>query len=79
MPGSFIDLTEAETGRLFLVKTDRLTCVAPHRRSGDLINLLGIPDRMDVDERPAQIAEVLQAAEPMPEQHGRARRPMSQE
>ena len=62
MSGPFIELTEAETSRLLLVNTDRLTCVAPHGRGGSFIYLLGTPDRMDVDETPAQIAEILQVA-----------------
>ena len=62
MSGPFIPLTEAETNRLLLVNTDRVTCVAPHGRGGSFIYLLGGPDRMEVDETPGEIAELLKLA-----------------
>ena len=62
MSGSFIELTESETGRLLLVNVDRVICVAPHGRGGSFVYFAGGPARMEVDETPSRISEILQAA-----------------
>ena len=62
MSGPFIALTESETNRLMLVNLDRVTCVAPHGRGGSFVYLVGTADRMEVDETPPQIAEMLKRA-----------------
>lgn len=62
MSGPFIELTESETSRLLLVNTDRVVCVAPHGRGGSFIFLMGGADRMEVEESPGRISEILQAA-----------------
>jgi len=62
MAGPFIKLTESETNRLMLVNVDRVTCVAPHGRGGSFVYLVGAADRMEVDETPTQIAEILMVA-----------------
>ena len=60
MSGSFIELTETETSRLMLVNLDRVICVAPHGRGGSFVFLTGGPDRIEVDETPGRISELLQ-------------------
>lgn len=62
MSGPFVGLTESETGRLVLVNTDRVACVAPHGRGGSFVYLVGTPDRLEVDETPARVFDVLRAA-----------------
>lgn len=62
MSGPFIELTESETSRLLLVNADRMICVAPHGRGGSFIFLMGGPDRMEVEESPGRISEILQDA-----------------
>ncbi|HEX2588137.1 MAG TPA: hypothetical protein VHL51_07720 [Gaiellales bacterium] len=62
MCGSFVQLTESETSRLMLVNADRMICVAPHGRGGSFIYVVGGPDKFEVEETPARVAEILQAA-----------------
>jgi hypothetical protein len=62
MSGPFIELTESETSRLLLVNVDRAICVAPHGRGGSFVFLAGGPDRIEVDESPGRVSEILQAA-----------------
>jgi hypothetical protein len=62
MSGPFIELTEAETSRPMLVNLDRVICVAPHGRGGSFVFLAGGPDRIEVDETPGRMSEILQTA-----------------
>ncbi|MCC7370858.1 MAG: hypothetical protein IT306_20765 [Chloroflexi bacterium] len=62
MSGPFVELTESETGRPLLVNVDRVLCVAPHGRGGAFVYLSGSPERMEIDETPARVAEILAAA-----------------
>jgi hypothetical protein len=62
MSGQFIELTESETSRQLLVNVDRVICVAPHGRGGSFVFLAGGPDRIEVDEAPGRVSEILQAA-----------------
>ena len=62
MSGPFIELTESETSRLMLVNVDRVVCFAPHGRGGSFLLLVGSPDRIEVEESPGRISEILQSA-----------------
>jgi hypothetical protein len=62
MSGPYIELTESETSRLVLVNVDRVICIAPHGRGGSFVYFAGGPDRIEVDETPARVSEILQAA-----------------
>lgn len=62
MSGPFIELTEFETSRPMLVNVDRVICIAPHGRGGSFIFLAGGPDRIEVEEGPGRVSEILQAA-----------------
>ena len=62
MSGPFIELTDTETGRPLLVNVDRVICVAPHGRGGSFVFLTGGPNRIEVDETPGRLSEILQAA-----------------
>lgn len=62
MSGPFIELTESETSRPLLVNVDRVICVAPHGRGGAFVYLMGGPNRIEVDEAPARVSEILQGA-----------------
>ena len=44
------------------VNVDRVICVAPHGRGGSFVFLAGGPDRIEVDESPGRVSEILQAA-----------------
>ena len=61
MCGSFVQLTESETSRLMLVNADRMICVAPHGPGGSFVYVVGGPDRFEVEETPARVAEILRA------------------
>jgi hypothetical protein len=62
MSGPFIELTESETSRLMLVNTAQVICVAPHGRGGSFVFLTGGPERIEIDESPGRVSELLQAA-----------------
>jgi hypothetical protein len=62
MPGTFVELTESETSRPMLFNTDQVVCVAPHGRGGAFIYVAGTADRFEVEEPPARVSEILQAA-----------------
>ena len=62
MSGPFVEFTESETSRPMLVNVDRVICVAPHGRGGSFVFLSGSPDRLEVDESPGRISEILGAA-----------------
>ena len=62
MAGSFVELTETETSRPMLVNLDGVICIAPHGRGGSFVFLTGGPGRIEVDEAPGRISEILQTA-----------------
>ena len=62
MSGPFIELTESETSRLMLINSDRVTCIAPHGRGGSFIYVMGYPDRLEVEETPVRISDILRVA-----------------
>ena len=62
MSGTFIELTESETSRPMLVNVERVICVAPHGRGGSFVFLAGGPDRIEVDESPGRVSEILEGA-----------------
>jgi len=62
MSSPFIELTESETSRMLLVNVDRVICVAPHGRGGSFVFLAGSPERIEVEEGPARVSEILQGA-----------------
>ena len=62
MSGSFVELTETETSRPMLVNLDGVICIAPHGRGGSFVFLTGGPGRIEVDETPGRISELLHAA-----------------
>ena len=62
MSGPFIEITESETSRLMLVNADQVICVAPHGRGGSFVFLTGGPGRIEIDEAPGRVSELLQAA-----------------
>ena len=62
MSGPFIELTDAETSRLVLINTDQMICVTPHGRSGAYVYVTRSPDRLEVEETPERVSDVLRAA-----------------
>jgi hypothetical protein len=62
MSGPFVELTDTETSRPMLVNVDRVVCVAPHGRGGSFVFLTGGPERIEVDEAPMRVSEILEAA-----------------
>ena len=62
MAGSFIEFADADTSRLLLINTDRVICVAPHGRGGSFVYVAGSPERLEVEETPARVSEILQEA-----------------
>jgi hypothetical protein len=62
MSGPFVELTESESSRPLLVNMDRVICVAPHGRGGSFVYLMGGLERVEVDETPARVSEILQGA-----------------
>jgi hypothetical protein len=62
MTGPFIELSEAESSRTMLVNAALVTCVAPHARMGSFIYFTGDTERFEVEETPAEVSALLEAA-----------------
>ena len=62
MSGPFVELTDSETSQMLLINADRVVCITPHGRSGSFVYVTGAPERLEVEETPGRVSEVLQAA-----------------
>jgi len=62
MSGPFIELTDSDTSRLMLINADRVICVAPHGRGGSFVYVAGSPERLEAEETPGRVSEILQVA-----------------
>lgn len=62
MTGPFIELSEPESSRMMLINAALITCVVPHARMGSFIYFTGHSERFEVEETPAEIFSLLQAA-----------------